>query len=168
MTTWNAIYVSSRQEKKIQTKLLSYGIEAYVPLNKELSQWSDRKKWIFSPLITGYVFVKSTELVKEKILQTQGVVAFVRYNGKEAVIRQCEIDTLRSIEEHGYEINLSSEEFTTGDQLSVFQGPLKGLMVQVIELNDDNTVCTFVMDSIGQNFKVKLPKAVLKKENKLC
>ena len=168
MSTWNAIYVSSRQEKKIQAKLVEKGIEAYVPLKKTLSQWSDRKKWVITPLISGYVFVQSSEQKKDLILQTQGVVSFVRYNGKEAIIRESEIDILKSIEEHGYEINLISDTFKSGDILHVFQGPLKGLVVQVLEINNDDTVCAFVIESIGQNFKVTLPKVVLRKESKAC
>ncbi len=105
---------------------------------------------------------------KDLILQTQGVVSFVRYNGKEAIIRESEIDILKSIEEHGYEINLISDTFKSGDTLYVFQGPLKGLVVQVLEINNDDTVCAFVIESIGQNFKVTLPKVVLRKESKSC
>lgn len=168
MSTWNAIYVSSRQEKKIQAKLVEKGIEAYVPLKKILSQWSDRKKWVLTPLISGYVFVKSNELIKDFILQTPGVVSFVRCNGKEAIIRESEIDILKSIEEHGYDINLISETFKSGDTLNVFQGPLKGLVVQVLDVNNDNTICAFVIESIGHNFKLTLPKAVLRKESKVC
>lgn len=168
MNTWNAIYVSSRQEKKIQAKLVEKGIEAYVPLKKTLSQWSDRKKWVVSPLITGYVFVQSSEQKKDSILQTQGVVSFVKYNGKEAIIRESEINILKSIEEHGYEINLVSDTFKSGDKVNVFQGPLKGLVVQVLEINNDDTICAFVIESIGQNFKITLPRVVLRKENKSC
>lgn len=165
MNTWNAIYVSSRQEKKIQEKLSEKGIEAYVPLKKILSQWSDRKKWISQPLISGYVFVKSTPAVKAIVMQTKGVVAFVKYNGKDAIIRNSEIETLKSIEKHGYEINTTSEKFNPGDSLQIFQGPLKGLSVKVIEIANDDTICAFLMESIGQNFRIRLPKALLKKED---
>lgn len=166
MSTWHAIYVSSRQEKKVYAKLLEKGVEAYLPLKKTLNQWSDRKKWVYSPLISGYVFVKSSEIIKPQILQTRGVVSFVRYNNREAVIRQSEIDILKRIEEFGYEVNVFAEKIGRGDQFVVFQGPLKGLEVEVLELNDDDSVCVFVMDSIAQNFKLKLPKAMMKKANK--
>lgn len=168
MTVWNAIYVSSRQEKKIQERLSSQGIEAYVPLKKTLSQWSDRKKWVATPLISGYVFVRSGEAVKQSILQTQGVVAFVRYNGSEAVIRQSEIDTLRSIELHGYEISLATGPLEPGDKITIFQGPLKGMLAQVLEVNNDSTVCAFILEGTGHSFKIILPKAILKKEADLC
>jgi transcription antitermination factor NusG len=167
MNVWNAIYVSSRQEKKIQATLHQKGIEAYVPLKKVLRQWSDRKKWITIPFISGYVFVQSSEFKKDIILQTPGVVSFVRYNSKAAVIRQSEIDTLKNIESFGYEIDLAAEQFTKGDQLTVFQGPLKGLQVQLLEVINDDFIGIFLVESLGQNFKIKLQKAVLKKQIKI-
>lgn len=168
MTVWNAIYVSSRQEKKILERLTSQGIEAYVPLKKTLSQWSDRKKWVVTPLISGYVFVRSSEAVKQRILQTQGVVSFLRYNGREAVIRQPEIDTLKSIELHGYDIELVTEQFEPGDKITIFQGPLKGLSAQVLSISNDTSICAFILEGTGHSFKITLPKAILKKEADLC
>lgn len=162
MSVWNVLYVSSRQEKKIQATLTEKGIEAYVPLKKVLSQWSDRKKWVTYPLIKGYVFVKATELKKDIILQTAGVVSFVRYNNKAAVVRQAEIDTLKEIEKLGYQIESTTEEFSVGDDLLIAQGPLKNLQVKVLEVNNEHSVCVFLMENIGHHFKIKLPRALLK------
>ena len=54
---WYAIYTRSRGEK-VTAKLLSdQGIEAYLPLQRKLRQWSDRKKWVEVPYINSYVFV---------------------------------------------------------------------------------------------------------------
>jgi transcription antitermination factor NusG len=55
---WHAIYVSSRAEKKVCENLSNKNIEAYVPVVKTIRQWSDRKKKIELPLISGYVFVR--------------------------------------------------------------------------------------------------------------
>ena len=54
---WNAIYVASRQEKKVFDVLQKKGIQSYLPLVKTLRQWSDRKKMVEFPLLPGYVFV---------------------------------------------------------------------------------------------------------------
>lgn len=166
MNVWNVIYVSSRQEKKIQQKLNEKGIEAYVPLKKVLRQWSDRKKWVTTPLITGYVFVQAAEFKKELILQTTGVVSFVKYNGKAAVVRQSEIDTLRNIEINGYEIDIAEKEVNAGEELIIFQGPLKGLQVKVAEVSNENLICFFLLENMGHSFKIKLPRSVLKKVEK--
>jgi transcription antitermination factor NusG len=41
---WYALYTRSRWEKKIHEALLEKGIESYLPLQKILKQWSDRRK----------------------------------------------------------------------------------------------------------------------------
>ena len=57
---WHAIYVHSRAEKKVHVELTLKGIESFLPLHRKLRQWSDRKKWVEIPLISGYVFVHIT------------------------------------------------------------------------------------------------------------
>ena len=55
---WFAVYTKSRNEKKVYERLIDEGYEAYLPLQKRLKQWSDRKKWVEEPLLRSYVFVK--------------------------------------------------------------------------------------------------------------
>lgn len=145
-------------------ELLAKDISAYVPLSKVLKQWSDRKKWIYEPLINGYVFVNIEDSFRDKILHTPNVVGFVRHGNKDSIIRQEEIDVLKEIEQHGYEISLYQQPITTGKQYTVSQGSLKGCLVQVLEIENEYAACVFVMESINQNFKVKLPTSILKIE----
>ena len=42
---WFAIRVKSRSEKKVYADLAEQNIEAYLPLQRKLRVWSDRKKW---------------------------------------------------------------------------------------------------------------------------
>ena len=59
---WFVIYTRSRFEKKIYQELLKINIESYLPLQKKLKQWSDRKKWVEEPLFRSYIFVKIDNL----------------------------------------------------------------------------------------------------------
>ena len=58
MQDWYAIYVNARHEKKIVSNLVEQKIEAYTPIAKKMQQWSDRKKLVEFPMLSGYVFVK--------------------------------------------------------------------------------------------------------------
>jgi transcription antitermination factor NusG len=160
--SWFAIYVASRQEKKVTDLLLSKGIEAYVPLVKTLRQWSDRKKMVEFPLLTGYVFVRSSMKDFDKILQTKGVVNFVRYCGKVAKVRDEEVSRIKQLIELGYslEINPISKEFKTGDKIKITSGALKnfeGYISQTLR----GKFFEVVLDSIGQVIKVTLPEQIL-------
>ena len=55
---WHVIYTAPRAEKKVNERLESQGVETYLPLQKTLRQWSDRKKKVSIPLFNSYVFVR--------------------------------------------------------------------------------------------------------------
>jgi len=161
--TWNALYVNSRTEKKVVELLLSKNIEAYVPLVKTLRQWSDRKKMVEFPLLNGYVFVKITPIQQEKVLQTKGVVNFVRSEGKIAIIRDIEIERLKQLVTLGYQLEVShiKQNYKEGDKVKIISGPLKEVEGYV-SVNKDGRFIEVLLESIGQSLKVKLPEEILK------
>jgi transcriptional antiterminator RfaH len=67
---WYPVYTHPRAEKKACQALINKGIETYLPLHKQLKQWSDRKKWVEEPLIKSYLFVRITTLEQTKVLMT--------------------------------------------------------------------------------------------------
>ena len=54
---WYPVYTHPRAEKKAHQALSNKGIETYLPLRRQLKQWSDRKKWVDEPFIKSYLFV---------------------------------------------------------------------------------------------------------------
>jgi len=94
---WFAIYTKPRWEKKINAKLLEKGIESWCPVQKKESKWTDRRKIIEDPLFKSYVFVHvATEEERLNVLRTEGVLQFIHYLKKPAVIRDEEIELIRS------------------------------------------------------------------------
>jgi len=164
-TKWHALYVSSRAEKKVAARLEELGIQSYLPLKKEKKQWSDRKKIVITPLINGYVFVKINPLQREQVFQVNGVVQYVKFNGKDAIIREVEIDILRSIEEKGYYAEAKAlEKFEPGDRTLIKHGPFKG-MTGIVERHSGKELYTLNLESIGYSVKVSLPTEILSKQN---
>lgn len=161
-TNWNVIYTSSRQEKKVAQKFLENNIECYLPLIKVLNQWSDRKKLVEKPLFNGYVFVKERKN-SEEILKIAGVVAFLKYNKKNAVVHQHEIDTIKSLIQYGYDITAfdKSESLEIGEKVMISDGPLRG---QVGELFSKNDAKWFVIhfENFGNSIQIKIPSNLLK------
>jgi transcription antitermination factor NusG len=56
---WYALYTKPRAEKLVHQRLIEVEIEAFLPLQKTIRIWSDRKKMIEKPLLSSYVFVKT-------------------------------------------------------------------------------------------------------------
>ncbi len=165
MVNWYVIYVNVRHEKKVVQKLLADSIEAYSPVSKKLRQWSDRKKWIELPMITGYVFVKINILEKDKVLFNHAVLGFIKFNGKEAVVKDNEIEILKSIELTGYDVTQESNLISLKDKVKINQGHLKGLTGIVVQIQNEDYV-QIELESLRQSIKVKVPKSILKIETK--
>ncbi len=92
---WYALYTKPRWEKKVNKVLDMKGVESWCPVRKVTKQWSDRKKIIEEPLFTSYIFVRIADNEKTQVLMTDGIINFVYYVGKPAVIRDEEIDIIK-------------------------------------------------------------------------
>jgi transcription antitermination factor NusG len=92
---WYAVYTRPRWEKKIHVLFAAKGLESYCPLNKVRKKWSDRIKVIEEPLFKSYVFIKVSEEEKTKVRMTNGVINFVYWAGKPAIIKEKEIETIK-------------------------------------------------------------------------
>ena len=92
---WYALYTRPRWEKKVNRLLTEKEIETYCPLNKVRRKWSDRMKTVEEPLFKSYVFVRIRDEEQSKVRMTQGVMNFVYWQGRPAVVRDKEIETIR-------------------------------------------------------------------------
>jgi transcription antitermination factor NusG len=118
---WHALYTKPRWEKKIDARLLLKGIDSWCPLQKVERQWSDRKKVIEEPLFKSYVFVRIDESERSNVLMTDGVLNFVYFLGKPAVIKDEEVNTIKMyLAEKDARISIITEEgFRQGDKIKV-------------------------------------------------
>src|SRR5579875_3926250 len=92
---WHAVYTKPRWEKKVAALLTEKNIVNYCPLNKVRHQWCDRKKIVWEPLFTSYVFVRVAASNLLSVRQTDGVLNFVHWRSKPAVIKDEEIELIR-------------------------------------------------------------------------
>jgi transcription antitermination factor NusG len=92
---WLAVYTKPRWEKKIDQLLTERGIESYCPLNKVSRKWSDRMKLVEEPLFKSYVFVHVNEEEEKNVRWVEGVLNFVYWLGKPAVIKPSDIDRIK-------------------------------------------------------------------------
>ena len=92
---WFVVYSKPRFEKKLSVLFTEHGIENYCPLNKVKKQWSDRTKLVEEPLFKSYVFVRIADSEQARVRSVAGVVNFVYWLKKPAIIKQYEIDRIR-------------------------------------------------------------------------
>lgn len=123
---WFAVYTRPRWEKKVHKLLKEKGIESYCPLNKVHRKWSDRIKIVDEPLFKSYVFVKVNEEEKTPVRMTQGVVNFIYWLGKPAVIKEREIDAIKKFLNDHHDVEVRSIDIKEGKKVMVQSGILMG------------------------------------------
>lgn len=123
-TSWYAVYTRPQWEKKVATGFTRKDFECYCPMNKTVRQWSDRKKVIYVPLFTSYVFFKATEKQLLEIKQTEGVINIVHWLNKPAVIKNEEIEAIRNFLSDFENVHLQEANVSINDTVRVISGPL--------------------------------------------
>jgi transcription antitermination factor NusG len=119
----------------VASLLLDRGIENYCPVNKVTRQWSDRKKIVIEPVFKGYVFVKVEDQKKWEVKEVNGILNFVYWLGKPAVIRDTEIDTIRKFLNEFNDVKVESKGFVVNTEVRIRQGVLmnyNGIVVEVL------------------------------------
>jgi len=120
---WYAVYTKPRAEAKVAQRFTEDGIEIYFPTIKELKQWSDRKKIIERPLFSSYVFIRINIKQYEQVRRIYGVVNFVYYLSKPAIIKDKEIEAIKTFLK---EVEHNSIKFEIYEEVIIKTGVLKG------------------------------------------
>lgn len=109
------------------------------------------------PAITGYVFVNINPRVRLSVLQTDFVICFVRYLGKDAVIPESQIGMMKKIlEQTDYDVEIDPYGFEPGQQVKVISGPLTG-MVGCLCFVKNRKKLAIRFDKVNINFLVEIP-----------
>ena len=150
---WYVLHTKPRSEKKVEDKLLSLGINAYCPTRSEIRFWSDRKKRIQVPVLPSMVLVNIDNKDINKVFESSGVVRYMFWLGKRAIVRQSEVDILKKYLKGGYNlINSKLSNIKVGDNfsLSSFNNE-RGIVNRI----SNNNIWIF-LKSIGYSVKLKL------------
>jgi len=135
--TWYAVYTTPRAEKKISERLSRQGIDHYLPMLKTLRHWSDRKKWVDEPLFKSYLFVHISPQQQFTVLNTQGVVKFVSFEGKHAPIPDSQIDLIRKVLREEKNVETSQETLDPGTPVEITTGPLMGTLGELVSFRGE-------------------------------
>lgn len=161
---WYPVYTQSRAEKKAYQALLSKGIEAYLPLQRQLRQWSDRKKWVEEPLIKSYLFVRIVRQQQTEVLMTTGISRFIYFSGKIAAMPDRQIEELRLLLASPYELEITEEKLLPGEKIEIKAGPLKGIRGEIIEYRSQKQLLLRLGD-ISHSIVVNVSASLIERMN---
>ena len=149
---WFVIHTKPRFEKKVEERLLSFGIEAYCPTRKEIRLWSDRKKKVDVPVLPSMVLVRLEEKHVNDVFNINGVVRYMFWLGKRAIVRQQEVDVLKNYLKGNTIINQEIIKLNPGDRINI---PEFNDENGVVEKTSNNTAWVF-LENLGYKIKLNL------------
>ncbi len=146
---WYALYTRSRAEKMLHKQLTQKGVECFLPLKKELKQYSDRKKWVEEPLIRSYLFVRVDQKDYFRALNTTGAVRYVGFENRAVPIPGVQIQALQQMVcQETADIETSVAEIEKGTRVEIKHGPLAGVQGELLEMRGKHRLL-LRFDTIG-------------------
>ena len=144
---WLALYSRPRWEKKVAQLLTEKGLESYCPVNKVRRKWSDRVKIVEEPLFKSYVFVRVNDEDRTAVRMTPGVINFVYWNGKPALIKEKEINAIKQFLNDYENVEVKPIQLELNQRVKITKGPLMDQEGQVLELQ--RKTVKVAIDSLG-------------------
>lgn len=153
---WYAVITRPRWEKKVAGLLDDKGIQHYCPLNKVVKQWSDRKKIVLEPVFKSYVFVKIEDQKKWDLKKINGIINYVYWLGKPAVIKEEEIVTIKKFLNEFHDVQIEQIGLQINQKVRVKNGLL--MNYEGLLLNIEGSRAFVKIESMGLQLSAQFDK----------
>ncbi len=120
---WYAVYTKPQCEKKIASLFSKWKLENFCPQNCTKSRGSWKSKMVWEPLFKSYVFVYISEDQITRLKRAEGVVNFLYWLGKPAVINAREIEIIREFSNDYLDIKIQRMEVDIEDAIEIIDEP---------------------------------------------
>lgn len=157
---WYTVYTKPRWEKKVHQLLEDGGLTSYCPLNKVRRKWSDRYKIVNEPLFKSYVFVQVGEQQLTQVRMVQGVLNFVYWNGKPAVVRDEEINTIKLFLRDHDNVLAEKIELNVNQHVRITSGVL--MDEEAVVVRSDKHTAEVLLKNLGYRLIARIDKSSLR------
>ena len=149
---WFVVYTRPQQELKVAEHLSAMGITNYCPTITLVKQYSDRKKKVSKPLLSSYVMVQLEENQRNKVFSCNGIVRYLFFLGKPAVVPANQINLMQDHLSGVYN-DIKVTTLSVGDSHKIAEGPFSGILGKVVQ--SDNTKVKLELASLGMSIILK-------------
>ncbi len=156
---WFVIYTKSNSEKKVAEKLSEKGIEVYCPLIQKERKWSDRTRIIEVPLFRSYCFVNLEEKERHLVFEVHGVVRYLYWLKKPAIVKQEEIDVIKNLLNNFDHDALELVDININDLILINSGPFTGIEAKVTE--KQGMKITVIIESLKMKISINRNKNII-------
>jgi len=134
-TQWYVLYVKPRTEKMVGQKLAILGFEVCVPTQKQLRNWSDRRKMVEVVLFPNYVFVATNSQRRNDVFKVGHVLKYIHTCGKIATLTEKEITMVQQLGKLVNPVSISYQGFGVGEEVEIITGCLMGYCGKIVAIN---------------------------------
>jgi transcriptional antiterminator RfaH len=152
---WYITYTRARAEKQIAVQLEKACVAYFLPLHKELRQWSDRKKWVEIPMFPSYIFVQVNQLEYYEILGIPGMLRYVTIRGEAVRLSDARMQDIKRAVESNKVLEVIAGAPAPGDIITLRSGVLKGMTGTVIRLEGKHHLL-LAIEELGKYLKIKI------------
>ena len=139
--------------------LTKKGIENYCPLNRIDRQWPAFKKVTYKPLFSSYVFIRISEVQRDEVMKTPGIISLVYWRNKPAVIQNREIEVMNEFLEEYKCVYLERIPVAAHAAIKVISSPLKHYVEGMLAIKDN--LIKIVLPSLGYVLVAEIQKPAL-------
>lgn len=116
---WYIIYTKQGCEKKVTSLLTKKKIENLLPVNSKAVKSFRKVRLRYEPLFPTYVFVKTEEENLGRIRLFDGVVNFVYWKGRPAIVKEEEIAAIKGFMNDYTEVKLEKTFINPDDSVGI-------------------------------------------------
>ncbi len=140
---WLAAYVKMHHEKKVRDRLTELGIENFLPVQKEVRQWSDRRKKIERVLIPMMIFVYVNPDEQRTVITLPSVLRYMVLRGEHTptVIPAAQMEQFRFMVDYSENpVNFDTRPLRPGEKVRVIKGSLTGLEGELVTIDGKSSI----------------------------
>jgi transcription antitermination factor NusG len=152
---WYAVYTYPNAERKVQGKVKEMGVEAFLPMQTVVRQWSDRKKKLEVPVFPGYVFVKTSLVDRFGLLRIKELVRFISFGDTPVAIPDREIETVRKVVARNVEVSQEPFEGRVGEKVQITGGQFEGAVGVLVNRKGRNRL-VIQLEALQQAISVEV------------
>jgi transcription antitermination factor NusG len=153
---WFAVHTYARHEKVVAHAVRELGLTSFLPLVKQVRQWSDRCKVVEFPLFGCYVFVRLVPRNDQRlrVLRVNGVLSFVGTHGMGIPVPDEQIEAVRILVEE--KLPVCSHPFLKiGQRVRIRSGALAGVEGILVSRSGERTL-VISLDAIQRSLSVRI------------
>ena len=161
---WYALRCTPRHERRIVERLAKCGIDSYVPVRRELHQWSDRKKWVDVVLTPRFIFVKIKLSEKSSVFVDRSILSIVHMPGTGATPCPIPDEQMRAfieLTQRTSNLEVIQTPLTKGDFVRVMSGTLEGYEGEFVHLDGQHKIIVRLNGAL--TVAVSMPKSMVEK-----